>query len=78
MFPKIMSIDFREQPTPEYRFQLEVRKTGVLVGYVRRDGDFFQYYRGAVNQVIFEFEDDDLDRLKSRIASREAPAALTY
>ncbi|HKE91502.1 MAG TPA: hypothetical protein VKB45_14305 [Gemmatimonadales bacterium] len=39
---------------------------------------FFQYYRGAVNELVFEFEDDDLERLKQRIASREAPAALTY
>ena len=66
-----MSLDFREHPTQEYDFQLEVRKSGVLLGYVRRDGDFFQYYRGAVNEVMFEFEDDDLDRLKQRIASRE-------
>jgi hypothetical protein len=73
-----MSIAFREHPTQENDFQLEVRKSGVLLGYVRRDGDFFQYCRGAVNDVMFEFEDDDLDRLKQRIALREAPAALTY
>jgi len=27
---------------------------------------------------MYEFEDDDLERLKQRIASREAPATLTY
>ena len=73
-----MSIDFREYQTQERDFQLEVRKSGLLLGYVRRDGAFFQYYRGAINEVMFEFEDDDLHRLKQRIASREAPAALTY
>ena len=31
-----------------------------------------------MNELMFEFEDDDLERLKQRIASREAPAALTY
>ena len=74
-----MSIDFRESPTQEHAFQLEVRKSDVLLGYVRRGDDgFFQYYRGSIHEVMFEFEDDDLDRLKHRIASRESPAALTY
>jgi hypothetical protein len=50
-----------------------------LVGHVRRDASgFFQYYRGPLNELLFEFEDDDLDRLKQRIAARESPAALSY
>jgi hypothetical protein len=31
-----------------------------------------------LNLLMYEFEDDDLDRLKQRIASTEAPATLTY
>jgi hypothetical protein len=74
-----MGIEFRECPTEERDFQLEVRKSGALLGRVRRDASgFFQYFRGHPNELMFEFEDDDLDRLKQRIASREAPAALTY
>ena len=77
-----MAIEFRERRTQEQDFRLEVRKAGELLGHVRRgDGGFFQYYRGALGAldgVTFEFEDDDLDRLKKRIASREVPATLTY
>jgi len=74
-----VGIEFRERPTQERDFLLEVRKSGALLGQVRRYASgFFQYYRGALNELVFEFEDDDLERLKQRIASREAPAALTY
>ena len=74
-----MGIEFREHPSQERDLVLEVRKSGAVIGHVRRgDEGFFQYYRGPDNQVLFEFEDDDLERLKQRIASREAPAALTY
>jgi hypothetical protein len=74
-----MGIEFRARPAQDHDFQLEVRKSGALLGYVRRsDGRFFQYYRGPLNEVTYEFEDDDLDRLKKRIASRETPATLTY
>ena len=74
-----MGIEFRERPTQEHHFQLEVRKAGVLIGHVRHSAQgFFQYYRGPLNLLMYEFEDDDLDRLKQRIASREAPATLTY
>jgi len=37
----------------------------------------YQYYRGALNQLMFEFEDDDLERMKKRVAWREA-TQLTY
>ena len=51
----------------------------ISVGHVRRHASgFFQYYRDLLNELMFEFEDDDLERLRRRIASREAPAALTY
>ena len=74
-----MTIEFRECPTQERGFVFEVRKSGALIGHVRRgDESFFQYYRGPLNALMFEFEDDDLERLKQRITSREAPAALTY
>ena len=73
-----MNIEFRERPTQEHNFQLEVRKAGALIGHLRRSADgFFQYYRGPLNLLMYEFEDDDLERLKQRIASREAPATLT-
>ena len=49
------------------------------VRHERRSADgFFQYYRGPLNLLMYEFEDDNLERLKQRIASREAPIALTY
>jgi len=74
-----MSIEYRERPTQEHSFQLEVRKAAALIGHVRRSADgFFQSYRGPLNLLMYEFEDDNLERLKQRIASREAPIALTY
>jgi hypothetical protein len=67
-----VSIEFRERPTPEYDFPLEVRKSGVLLGHVRRNAKgAYQYYRGPLNQLMYEFEDDDLDRIKKRVAARE-------
>ena len=74
-----MSIEFRERPTMEHAFQLEVRKSGVLMGHIRCDEKgFCQYYRGPLNQLIFEFEDDDLDRMKQRVAAREETSPFTY
>jgi hypothetical protein len=59
--------------------QLEVRKSGALIGHIRCDEKgFYQYYRGPLNQLIYEFEDDDLDRLKQRVAAREETSPLTY
>ena len=67
-----MSIEFRERPTMEHAFQLEVRKSGALIGHIRCDEKgFYRYYRGPLNQLIYEFEDDDFDRLKQRVAARE-------
>ena len=66
-------------PTQEHNFQLEVRKTGALIGHIRCDAKgCYQYYRGPLNLIIYEFEDDDLERMKQRIASREESAPLTY
>jgi hypothetical protein len=74
-----MGIEFRERPTQEHNFQLEVRKTGALIGHIRCDAKgCYQYYRGPLNLIIYEFEDDDLERMKQRIASREESAPLTY
>ena len=51
-----MDIEFRECPTEERDFQLEVRKSGALLGRVRRDASgFFQYFRGHPNELMFEF-----------------------
>jgi hypothetical protein len=32
-----VSIEFRERPTMEHVFQLEVRKAGALIGHIRCD-----------------------------------------
>jgi hypothetical protein len=65
-----MSIEFRERPTMEHFFQLEVRKSGALIGHIRYDANgFCQYSRGSDNLLIYEFEDDDQERRKQRIPS---------
>ena len=59
--------------------QLEVWKSGALIGHIRRDrGGFYQYYRAPLNRLIYEFEDDDLDRMKQRVAAREESSPSTY
>jgi hypothetical protein len=74
-----MSIEFRERPTSAYDFQLEVRKSGVLLGHVRRTAKgVYQYYRGPLNELTYEFEDTDLGRLKSLVVAREEASPLTY
>jgi hypothetical protein len=74
-----MSTEFRERPTMEHAFQLEVRKSDVLMGHTRcGEKGFYQYYRGPLNQPDLEFEDDDLDRMKQRVAARERTSPLTY
>jgi len=46
-----MSIEFRERPTLEHVFQLEVWKSGALIGHIRRDrGGFYQYYRAPLKR----------------------------
>ena len=76
---RAVSIEFREPPTQEHDFQLAVPKSGVLRGHVRRSARGpYQYYRGPLNQLMFEFEDDDLERMKKRVASREDATQLTY
>jgi len=75
-----MSIEFRERPTVERASQLEVRKSGALLGHIRRNPrGKYQYYRGPLNQLMYEFEDDDLDRIELRVAAREGTesASLT-
>ena len=73
-----MSIEFRERPTLEHVFQLEVRKSGALLGHVRRNPRrIFQYYRGPLNQLMYEFQDDDLDRIKKRVAAREGAVSAS-
>jgi hypothetical protein len=39
---------------------------------------FYQYYRGPLNQLMYEFEDDDLERMKQRVAAKEEWSPLTY
>jgi len=39
---------------------------------------FYQYFREPLNQLIDEFEDDDLERMKQRVAAREEWSPLTY
>jgi len=74
-----MSIEFLEQPTLEHVFQLEVRRSGALVGHIWCDeAGFYQYYKGPLNQPRYEFEDDDLERMKQRVAAKEEWLPLTY
>jgi hypothetical protein len=74
-----MSIEFLERPTLGHDVQLEVRRSGALVGHIRCDGTgFYQYYRGPLNQLMYEFEDDDLERMKQYVAAKEEWPPLTY
>jgi len=67
-----MSIEFREHHTLGYPFQLEVRRSGVLIGHVRRNAvGIYQYLRGEFNELVFEFQDQDLDRLQKKIQETE-------
>ena len=42
--PDSLSIEFRERPTLEHLFQLEVRKSGALLGHVRRNAKGIDQY----------------------------------
>ena len=65
-------IKFRNRSTQPHICLLEVRRSGTLIGHVRRgERGFFQYYRGAENFVMYEFENADLRQLKKRIVLRE-------
>ncbi len=67
-----MTIEFREHHTSGYPFQLEVIRSGGLIGHVRRDAaGVCRYYRGQFNELTAEFQDRDLERLKKRIAEQE-------
>jgi hypothetical protein len=70
-----ISIEFREHRehhTLGQPFQLRVVRSGVVIGHVRRNaGGVFQYYRGEFNELTYEFQDPDLDKLKERIEQTE-------
>jgi hypothetical protein len=66
-----MSIEFRERHTTGYSFQLEVRRSGALIGHVRGGSSVYRYYRGEFNELTAEFEDRNLDRLKTKIEETE-------
>ena len=67
-----MNIEFREHHTLGYPFQLEVRRSGILIGHVRRNvAGVYQYLRGEFNELVFEFQDQDLDALKKKIEEME-------
>ncbi len=63
-----MSIDFRERHTAGYSFQLEVRRSGALIGHVRGGSGVYRYYRGELNELTAEFKDRNLDRLNAASA----------
>ena len=66
------SLEFRERSTLEHVLQWEVRRSGALLGHVRRNASgAYQYYRGPLNQLMYEFEDEDLERIKKRVTVRE-------
>ena len=68
-----MEIKFRERNTQPNYFLLEVRRSGTLIGHVRRgERGFFQYFRGEQNFVMYELEHGDLEQLKRRIVWRES------
>jgi hypothetical protein len=72
---RFVELGFRERPTMEHAFHWKCGSPVVLMGHIRCDEKgFYQYYRGPLNQLIFEFEDDDLDRMKQRVAAREEPS----
>ena len=76
MVIKSGQIKFRNRSTQPHICLLEVRRSGTLIGRVRRgEIGFFQYYRGADNFVMFELEDRDLQQLKKRIVLRESSPA---
>ncbi len=66
-----MSIDFRERNTTGHSFQLEVRRSGALVGHVRGGSGVYRYYRGELSELTAEFEDRNLDRLTKKIEETE-------
>jgi hypothetical protein len=68
-----MTIEFREHHTLRHPFQLQVLRSGTLVGHVRRNAaaGVYQYLRGEFNELVFEFQDQDLDALKRKIEQVE-------
>jgi hypothetical protein len=54
-------IKFRNRSTQPYICLLEVRRSGTVIGHVRRgERGIFQYYRGPENFVMYELEHGDL------------------
>jgi len=49
----------------------EVRRSGALIGHVRGGSGVYRYYRGEFNELTAEFEDRNLDRLKTKIEETE-------
>jgi hypothetical protein len=66
-------IKSRNRSTQAHFCLLEVRRSGMVVGHIRRgEREFFQYHRGTENFVRYEFDDADLLQLKKRIVLQES------
>ena len=51
-----MPIEFREHHTLGHPFQLQVLKSGRVIGHVRRNtAGLYLYLRGEFNELNFEF-----------------------
>jgi hypothetical protein len=67
-----MPIEFRDHHTLGHPFQLQVLKSGRVIGHVRRNvAGLYQYLRGEFNVLVFEFQSQDLDELKQKIEQTE-------
>ena len=65
-------VEFVEKSTLGGGWSLEVKRSGVLVGHVRRrpDTGAYRYFRGPHNQLTASLEERDLETLKRRLIAK--------
>ena len=65
-------IEYREIQTLGGGWSVEVRKSGALLGHIRKrpDTGAFAYYRGAANVLTASLESGDLADLKKQVEQK--------
>jgi hypothetical protein len=64
-----MNLEFIEKNTLGGGWSLEVRRSAILLGHIRRrpDTGAYRYFRGPHNELTPCYENTDLEALKDRI-----------
>lgn len=65
-----MTMEFKEKETLGLDWSLEVRRSGILIGHIRKHptSGIYRYFDGPRNELTSSLEDEDLAKLKRKVS----------